>query len=178
MESSKQSFPWSAIVLAGLILAGMFAYASWWQKTPAEQAVQQFFQAYLEDDNKGMAEYISVLWVRDEIASLDSYHILLEQQAMITTLLTETPLFLSSFSLPEGTDKVSILHKQSLTGDNVAFVILEAQYDIFKTPYVAILVKEDGVFRLWRLIPLSQDVLRDITPGLLEQLEDDLQSIV
>jgi hypothetical protein len=179
MESTQQKFPWSPLILAGLILAAMFLYASFWQKSPAETTVQQFYTAYFDGNNPAMAEHVSVLWLRDQLATPEEYHLLLEQSAEIKTFLAETPIFLQAFALPEGTKAITIPRNQSLEGSEVAFVIFEtAQSKIFKTPYVAILVKENGVFRLNRLIPLSEDVMPLINAELLAQWEEDLQALL
>jgi len=174
MESTKRPFPWPAPIIALLILVAMFVYAGFSQSYSAEESVNQFYKAYVNRDTQTMAKYVSVLWLYDSLPPSEPYRNFLEQRPEFEYLLTNNPAMFNNFIMPDADEGIKIMRDRTLGGDLAAFVVFEVQSPVFPYNYIATLVNEDNLFRLFQVIPAYDFILQQINLDLLSQLENDI----
>lgn len=179
--TNEAKVPRSLFIIIVVLLAGLYSYAAFIDKPEPEKTVEDFYQAYLTRDFDTVARQLSVFWsVRflPESASKSPAELLQSRPAIekeISAVLTDIE---STNTMPEDIS-VEIMKSYTKIGENSAIVVYsfnEKGQTIGME--AAILIKEEGRFRIFNMSPLNEAALGQIEDMDISALDESFSAIL
>ncbi len=175
MDNTPQAkvpvFIWVVIVA---ILAAMYGYASYWDPTRPEQTVKNFYHAYFNQDFDTVASNLSVFWavrLLPQYADMNSAELLAnraEIEKELCQVITEVE---SMYDAPRNIS-LEIMKPYTKEGPNSAVVVYQFKENSEKAGMeAAILIKEQGRFRIYNMTPVDEQTLPDIEAVNISELD-------
>lgn len=180
-KTAAKGVPKIILVMIPLILAAMYYYAAFIDTSAPENTVRDFYGAYFEKDYETVSNNLSVFWgaqMLPQYASLKPQE-LLNKRAQIES---DMAAFLANYGgnapVPEDLS-IEILKKYTKKGEYgamVAYSFKEAGEE--KSLEAAFLVKEDGKFRIYNLVPISRDILPQVANYDIKSLDSQISQLL
>ncbi len=181
VTSGPRRVPRSLFVLIILLLAGLYSYAAFLDKPEPEKTVLNFYNAYFTKDYDTVAADLSVFWA---VRFLPDYQdktpaeLLAERSQIekeISAVISEIE---AENTLPEGLS-VKILGEYTKIGENSALVV----YDFLEkgqptSREAALLIKENGKFRIFNMSPVDDSVMDQVQDFAIEDLDKGFDSLL
>lgn len=169
-----RSIPMFIPVLVVLLLASMYYYAAFVDNSP-EQTVQDFYQSYFERDYDTVSANLSVFW---SIRFLPQYSSMTPAQLLENrdTIEKETSKIIAEIESKNEIPKnmsIEIMPSYTKKAEHSALVVYTFKEN--GTPSgmeLAILIKENGKFRIFNMSPVAPQDLEQVKQGNLQELED------
>lgn len=164
-SATKPGVPKSLFVFIIVILAGMFYYASYVDKSAPEKVVQDFYQAYFNRDFETVADNLSVFWAAQlmpQYSTLTPAQLLEKRDTIEKDIAATISDMEENNKLPENLS-IEILRDYTNLGKNSAIVAYTFKQDGKAAGMeAAILIKEKGQLRIFNLSPISEQNLNQI----------------
>ncbi|HZK43701.1 MAG TPA: hypothetical protein VFC73_05365 [Syntrophomonadaceae bacterium] len=176
-----QGTPKSIYVIIVVFLVSMFSYAIFLDTPAAEKTVEDFYQAYFTKDYDTVAKNLSVFW---SVQFLPQYHNhspkqLIEERAEIEKEIAQIIAQIEGDAkYPEGLhiEVNSKLTKQTTNSALVGYTFWEN--DVPSGMEVAILINENGAYRIFSMAPANPADMENISDENLQILDDDFKSLL
>jgi hypothetical protein len=164
-RANKQGVPKSLFVFIIVILAGMYYYAAFVDKSAPEKVVQNFYQAYFERDFETVGENLSVFWAAQIIpqySTLTPAQLLEKRDQVEKDTVKTISAMEENNKIPENLS-IEILKDYTRLGKNSAIVAYNFKQDGKPAGMeAAILIKEEGQLRIFNLSPITEQNLQQI----------------
>lgn len=181
VPSGPSRVPRSLFVLIILLLAGLYSYAAFLDKPEPEKTVLNFYNAYFTKDYNTVAANLSVFWA---VRFLPDYQdktpaeLLAERSQVEKDIAAVISEIEADNTLPEGLS-VKILREYTKIGKNSALVV----YDFLEkgqptSREAALLIKENGKFRIFNMSPVDDSVMDEVQNFAIEDLDEGFASLL
>ncbi|MEN6463172.1 MAG: hypothetical protein ABFC94_17620 [Syntrophomonas sp.] len=164
-KATKQGVPKSLFVLIIVILAGMFYYAAYVDKSAPEKVVQDFYQAYFDRDFETVASNLSVFWAAQlmpQYSTLTPAQLLEKRDEVEKDIATTISAMEENNKIPKNLS-IEIMKDYTKLGKNSAIVAYSFKQDGKSAGMeAAILIKEKGQLRIFNLSPINEQNLQQI----------------
>lgn len=181
MDKTAGGVPKSIFIIIVAILASMFYYAAFIDKSGAEKTVEDFYQAYFNRDYDTVAEHLSVFWA---VQFLPQYQNLSPGQLLENRATIEKEIAQIIKEIEEDTkypENLRIEVNSSLTKqrDNSALVGYTFQENGETSGMeVAILINESGAYRIYSMSPANPTDIQGITDENMDNLDANFKSLL
>lgn len=177
MSNSKQNqVPRSIFFIIALSLVGLYVYGAFIDHPQSEQTVNQFYQAYFASDYETVAENISVFGAAQY---LPNYMQLPPDELMASRKEIEQDMAKVLASTPLDTEElqkssIEILPDYTKEGSNSALVVYSIKQEEKKlSTDVAVLIKEQGKYRIFSTSPVDAQGLNEIRNFDMDILDEN-----
>lgn len=164
-------FLWVVIIL---LLASLYSYAAYFDPARPEKTVDNFYQAYFSGDYNTVSSNLSVFWavrLLPQYAEMSPAE-LLENRAKIEKDLSKVIAEVESANADPHDIKIEIMKSYTKEGVNSAVVVYKF---IEKSKEVgmeaAIMIKEEGRFRIFTMTPVDESSLEQIKDVNITELD-------
>ncbi len=164
-------FIWFVIVV---LLAALYGYAAYWDPTRPEKTVQNFYQAYFTGDYKTVSSNLSVFWavrLLPQYADMDSVELLTKRAEIEENLFQVIREVESMYDAPRDIS-IQILKPYTKEGTYSAVVVYKFMEKSKEAGMeAAILIKEQGKFRIFTMTPVDEQSLSQIKAVNISELD-------
>lgn len=167
------------LVIIPVILAAMYYYAAFIDTSAPENTVQEYYQASFENDFNTVAGDLSVLLAArlPQYANLSPQELLAKRadvEADMATLISNNG---SKSAAPQNIT-VEIMKDYTKMGKNAAMVAYAFKRDDKEQSLgVALLIKEQGKFRIYDLSPINKESLPQIKDFNINRLDAQVTNL-
>lgn len=181
MEKTPAPVPKSIYVIIVTTLALMFIYGQYIDSTPAEKTVENFYNAYLSRDYETVAEYLSVFW---SVQLLPQYQNLSPSELIDSRPEIEKDIARILAEIEKDTTYPEDLHivinsQYTRQKDNSAIVGYSFKENGETSGIeIAILIKEQGAYRIYEVLSASQADIESITDENMEILDANFKKLL
>ncbi|HPF20411.1 MAG TPA: hypothetical protein PLC88_03650 [Syntrophomonas sp.] len=164
-------FIWFVIVV---LLAALYGYAAYWDPNRPEKTVQNFYQAYFTGDYKTVSSNLSVFWavrLLPQYADMDSVELLTKRAEIEENLFQVISEVESMYDAPRDIS-IQILKPYTKEGTYSAVVVYKFMEKSKEAGMeAAILIKEQGKFRIFTMTPVDEQSLSQIKAVNISELD-------
>ncbi len=164
-------FIWFVIVV---LLAALYGYAAYWDPNRPEKTVQNFYQAYFTGDYKTVSSNLSVFWavrLLPQYADMDSVELLTKRAEIEENLFQVISEVESMYDAPRDIS-IQILKHYTKEGTYSAVVVYKFMEKSKEAGMeAAILIKEQGKFRIFTMTPVDEQSLSQIKAVNISELD-------
>ena len=164
-------FIWVVIVA---ILVAMYGYAAYWDPTRPEQTVKNFYHAYFNRDFDTVASNLSVFWavrLLPQYADMSSAELLANRAKIEKELRQVIGEVESMYTAPKNIS-LEIMKPYTKEGTNSAVVVYKFKEKSEEAGMeAAILIKEQGRFRIFTMTPVDEQTLPEIKAVNISELD-------
>lgn len=163
------------------ILALMYYYAAFIDTAPAENVVEDFYDAYFTRDYARVAQNLSVFWAFKLLPQYSSYSPdeLLKNREQIIKDIEQVIAHIESQNKFPSDLSVNIEKKYSKKGKNSAIVAYSfIQSGKKQHMEMALLIYEKGAFRIISFSPASPEELENITKDDIKNLDQQFYKLL
>lgn len=180
-KQDNNHVPKSIIAIALIIFLSMFVYAQYFDYSPAEKTLSEFYESYFNKDYETVANHLSVFWatrVLPQYSVLPPEELLASRDAIEKDVAELVQTIEQDVAIP-GDIKLNILREYTKTGEYSALIVYEL-VDKENTPVkeVAVLIFEAGKFRIFDLSPIDDKGLNEIIALDLNVLDDNFHVLL
>jgi hypothetical protein len=155
-------------------LAALYGYAAYWDPTRPEKTVQNFYQAYFTGDYKTVSSNLSVFWavrLLPQYADMDSVELLTKRAEIEENLFQVIREVESMYDAPRDIS-IQILKPYTKEGTYSAVVVYKFMEKSKEAGMeAAILIKEQGKFRIFTMTPVDEQSLSQIKAVNISELD-------
>ncbi len=172
------AFIWVVIVV---LLAALYGYAAYWDPNRPEKTVQHFYQAYFTGDYETVSSNLSVFWavrLLPQYADLDASELLAKRAEIEKELYQVISEVESMYDAPRDI-KIEIMKPYTKEGTYSAVVVykfLEKSEEAGME--AAILIKEQGRFRIFTMTQVDEQSLAQIKAVDMNELDANFQELM
>jgi hypothetical protein len=171
-------FIWVVIVA---ILAAMYGYAAYWDPTRPEQTVKNFYHAYFQRDYSTVTSDLSVFWavrLLPQYANMSSADLLANR----TKIEKELRQIFSEVNSTSDTPKdisLEIMKPYTKEGTTSAIVVYKFKEKSKELGMeAAILIKEQGRFKIFTTTPVDEQSLSLIKAEDISELDTSFEKLL
>lgn len=179
-SATKQGVPKSLFVFIIVILAGMFYYAAYVDKSAPENVVQNFYQAYFDRDFEAVGSNLSVFWAAQlmpQYSTSTPAQLLKERDKIEKDIVQTISAMEKDNKLPENLS-IEIMKDYTKLGKNSAIVAYTFKQNGKPAGMeVAVLIKEEGQFRIFNLSPINEQNLQQIKTYNINTLDKNFAQL-
>lgn len=163
------------------VLGLMYYYAAFIDTPLPERTVQNFYQAYFDKDYETVAENLSVFWA---VQFLPEYHNMSPVELVENRAKIEKDIAFIISEIEKDAKYPEDLHividsKLTKLAENSAIVgYTFAENGQASGMEVAILIKEDGAFRIYNMSPANPSDLENITTENMQILDENFKKLL
>ncbi len=176
---SESTAIYLGIVIA--LLASMYTYAVYFDPTNPEKTVENFYQAYFTKDYDTLASNASVFWAVDFLPQYGNMTNteLLNNRAKIEKDLSKVLADMKKNDpIPEDI-KIEVIKSYTKKGNYAAIVVYQIkEAGIAQGAEAAILIKENGRFRILQTLPVGPETLEQIKAQNIDELDANLAKLL
>ncbi|MEN6349954.1 MAG: hypothetical protein ABFD08_11225 [Syntrophomonas sp.] len=164
-----------------ILLGSMYYYAMFMDTSKPEIIVQRFYQAYFQRDFPKVSENLSVFW---SVRFLPQYSLLppselVAKRAAIEADATKVIAQIESKNEIPKNIKIEVMPDYTKTGEYSALVVYNfVQNGKPSGMELAVLIKENGRFRIFNMSPVATQDLEQIKNGDLKELDEGFKSLL
>jgi len=155
-------------------LAALYGYAAYWDPNRPEKTVQNFYQAYFTGDYKTVSSNLSVFWavrLLPQYADMDSVELLTKRAEIEENLFQVISEVESMYDAPRDIS-IQILKPYTKEGTYSAVVVYKFMEKSKEAGMeAAILIKEQGKFRIFTMTPVDEQSLSQIKAVNISELD-------
>lgn len=171
-------FIWVVIVV---LLAALYGYAAYWDPNRPEKTVQNFYQAYFAGDYETVSSNLSVFWavrLLPQYADMDSAELLAKRAEIEKELFQVISEVESMYTAPPDI-KIEIMKPYTKEGTYSAVVVYKfTEKSKDAGMEAAILIKEQGKFRIFTMTQVDEKSLSQIKAVNINELDANFQELL
>lgn len=181
VENIKRRVPRSIFVIILVCFSALYWWAAYGDKPAPEKVVQNFYQAYFNRNFDVVAQNLSVFWsvrfLPDDYANMSPADLLKNRPQIEKQIAAVISDIEKDNQIPQGVT-ISIMKDYTKIGKESAVVVYGFMENGKQTSMeAAILILEDGQFRIFNMSPIDDTVLpqvKDLDITKLDQSFTDL----
>jgi hypothetical protein len=177
-QAKVPAFLWVVIIA---LLAGMYSYAAYFDPTRPNKTVENFYQAYFSGDYDTVASNLSVFWATrllPKYAEMKPAE-LLTNRAKIEKELSKAIAGAEKTNAAPKDIKIKVLKPYTKEGTSSAIVVYKfIQKSKEAGMEAAILIKEQGRFRIFTMTQVDAQSLAQIKAVDISELDTNFEQLL
>lgn len=172
-------FIWVVIIA---LLAGLYGYAAYWDPARPENTVRNYYQAYLAGDYDKVANNLSVFWalrLLPQYMDMDAPELLANRAEIEKELSQVIKEMESMYGDTHNDVTIEILKPYTKEGSASAVVVYKFKEDSQAAGMgAAILIKEQGRFRIFTMTPIDDSSLSQVDAVNIKAMDENFIELI
>jgi len=172
------AFLWAVIIV---LLASMYSYAAYFDPTRPNKTVENFYQAYFSGDYDTVASNLSVFWavrLLPQYAEMKPAE-LLANRAKIEKELSQAIAEVEKTNAAPKDIKIEVMKPYTKEGETSAVVVYKFMQKSKEAGMeAAILIKEQGRFRIFTMTQVDEQSLAQIKAVDISELDTNFKELL